>query len=194
MSNLVSLFHRDREPSEGAAEPGPLASERVSQVAKLFRAHNSALIAFLRTRLSSASEAQEVAQEAYTRLLRMDDPGRIQQPKAFLFRTAANLASDRIRKRSVRLEAPLDDLFMDWLESPGPERRALLADEMRVIREALRELPAKTSRAFVMHLIQDMSFSTISQSMGVTERMVRYHVARALAHCRQRLEETGGKS
>lgn len=194
MSNLVSLFHRDREPSEGAAEPGPLASERVSQVAELFRAHNSALIAFLRTRLSSASEAQEVAQEAYTRLLRMDDPGRIQQPKAFLFRTAANLASDRIRKRSVRLEAPLDDLFMDWLESPGPERRALLADEMRVIREALRELPAKTSRAFVMHLIQDMSFSTISQSMGVTERMVRYHVARALAHCRQRLEETGGKS
>ncbi|AFC86168.1 RNA polymerase sigma factor [Frateuria aurantia] len=194
MSNLVSLFHRDREPSEGAAEPGPLASERVSQVAELFRAHNSALIAFLRTRLSSASEAQEVAQEAYTRLLRMDDPGRIQQPKALLFRTAANLASDRIRKRSVRLEAPLDDLFMDWLESPGPERRALLADEMRVIREALRELPAKTSRAFVMHLIQDMSFSTISQSMGVTERMVRYHVARALAHCRQRLEETGGKS
>ena len=194
MSNLVSLFRRDRGPPEDVQESVPLVPERVSQIAELFRAHNSALIAFLRTRLSSASEAQEVAQEAYTRLLRMDDPGKIQQPKAFLFRTAANLASDRIRKRSVRLEAPLDDLFMDWLESPGPERRALLADEMRVVREALRELPAKTSQAFVMHLIQDMSFNAISQSMGVPERMVRYHAARALAPCRQRLEDTGGKA
>ncbi|MHC1479438.1 RNA polymerase sigma factor [Frateuria aurantia] len=166
--------------------------ERLHLIAELFRAYNSALVAFLQTRLGSASEAQEVAQEAYARLLRMEDPGRIQQPKAFLFRTAANLASDRIRKRAVRSDTPLDDLFMDWLDSPGPERRALLADEMRVVRDALRELPPKTSQAFVMHMIQDMSFGTVSQSMRLTERMVRYHVARALAHCRQRLDENGG--
>jgi RNA polymerase sigma-70 factor (ECF subfamily) len=134
------------------------------------------------------AEAQEVAQEAYVRLLRLEHPEQVGFLRAYLFRIASNLAVDRLRARSVRADAAEDELFEEWLDTPVPERRALAVDQLRLVREALRELPRKTSAAFVMHAIEGKGFDAIARTMKLTERMVRYHVARAMAHCRARLD------
>ncbi|MEP6938723.1 MAG: RNA polymerase sigma factor [Rudaea sp.] len=157
-------------------------------MAGLFREHNRSLVAFLRSRLDSLAEAQEVAQEAYVRLLRLERPEQVGFLRAYLFRIAQNLAVDRLRQRSVREDAPNEELFADWLDTPLPERRALASDQLRAVREALRELPRKTATAFVLHVIEGRDFCTIAHAMHLTERMVRYHVARALGHCRARLD------
>ncbi len=47
-------------------------------------------------------------------------------------------------------------------------------------------LPAKTSRAFVLHAIEGRDFEAIAQTMKLSARMVRYHVSHALAHCWER--------
>ena len=73
--------------------------------------------------------------------------------------------------------------------APVPERHVSAAEQWRELQAALRELPAKTSRAFVLHAIEGRDFETIAQSMKLSARMVRYHVTRALAHCRARVEE-----
>lgn len=163
-----------------------------AQVARLFSEHNRTLIAFLSSRLDSLAEAQEVAQEAYVRLLRLEHPEQVGFLRAYLFRIASNLAVDRLRQRNARADAaddePLADLFEEWLAAPAPERRALAADQLRLVREALRELPRKTSAAFVMHAIEGLDFGAIARHMQLSERMVRYHVARAMAHCRERLD------
>jgi RNA polymerase sigma-70 factor (ECF subfamily) len=39
-----------------------------------------------------------------------------------------------------------------------------------------------------MHVIEGRDFSVIAQSMKLSERMVRYHVGNAMAHCRERIE------
>jgi RNA polymerase sigma-70 factor (ECF subfamily) len=54
------------------------------------------------------------------------------------------------------------------------------------VQAALRELPARTGQAFVMHVVEAHDFSAIAQHMKLSERMVRYHVSRAMAHCRER--------
>jgi len=165
-----------------------------AQVAELFREHNRALIAFLQCRLNSLSDAQELAQEAYVRMLTLEHPERLDSLRAYLFRIAANLAVDRLRMRKVRndkmrndmvTEPPQEDLHL----APVPERLASTVEQWRHLRNALRELPAKTSQAFVMHVIEGRDFSVIAQAMKLSERMVRYHVTNALAHCRARVNE-----
>lgn len=79
-------------PDHEAAE----AQDRASLLARLFREHNQELFGFLCTRLRSEQDAREVAQEAYARLLQLDQPGAISLLRAYLFKTAANLAIDRI--------------------------------------------------------------------------------------------------
>ncbi len=174
------------------ASPSAGAATHATEVAGLFREHNRSLIAFLRSRLDSLAEAQEVAQEAYVRLLRLERPEQVGFLRAYLFRIAQNLVVDRLRQRNVREQSPDEELVTDWLDTPAPERRALAADQLRAVREALRELPRKTAAAFVMHVIEGRDFAAIARSMRLTERMVRYHVARALAHCRARLDAEEG--
>lgn len=181
------------QPELERAHPGPgTDAAHAAQVARLFSEHNRTLIAFLSSRLDSVAEAQEVAQEAYVRLLRLERPEQVGFLRAYLFRIASNLAVDRLRQRAARADTdqdePLADLFEEWLTAPAPERRALAADQLRLVREALRELPRKTSAAFVMHAIEGRGFDAIAQTMQLSERMVRYHVARAMAHCRERLD------
>ncbi len=58
------------------------------------------LCAFFLARLGSAEMAQELAQEAILRLLRVSQAGQvIRQPRAWLFHVGRNLAVDQVRKR-----------------------------------------------------------------------------------------------
>lgn len=179
----MNAVRQTMDPSEtGASPPGT----RAAQVVALFREHNAALVAFLRVRLNSLADAQEVAQEVYLKLLSLDEGTKIDSPRAFLFRAAANLAVDRLRMRNVRASAPADPDNDDWHVTPMPEQHASAHEQWRDLRQALDELPPKTSRAFVMHVIDGRDFAAIAREMNLSERMVRYHVGNALAHCRQR--------
>ena len=110
----------------------------------------------------------------------------IDSPRAFLFRAASNLAVDRLRMRNVRAAAPPDPDDDAWHAMPIPEQHASALEQWRDLRLALDELPPKTSRAFVMHVIDGRDFGAIAAEMNLSERMVRYHVGNALAHCRDR--------
>ena len=63
--------------------------------------HESALRAFLSKRFPSLPDHDDLVQETYIRLMRVEDPRRLIYPKAFLFTTARNAAIDLIRRRSV---------------------------------------------------------------------------------------------
>jgi RNA polymerase sigma-70 factor (ECF subfamily) len=64
--------------------------------------------------LNSLADAQEVAQEAYVRLLRLKQPEGISFQRALLFRIAGNLSVDRIRARRVRERAETEETSDPW--------------------------------------------------------------------------------
>jgi DNA-directed RNA polymerase specialized sigma24 family protein len=71
-------------------------------VERLFREHNTSLLRFIAARIGSTQEAREIAQESYVQLLRLNGPEAVSYLRAFLFRTAANLVTDRLRQRGRR--------------------------------------------------------------------------------------------
>jgi RNA polymerase sigma-70 factor (ECF subfamily) len=109
--------------------------------------------------------------------------------RAYLFRIATNLAVDRLRMRKVRSDSPIEQPPENLHVTPIPERHVWAVEQIRDLREALRELPAKTSQAFVMHMIEGWDFHVVADAMKLSERMVRYHVSNALAHCRARVDK-----
>src|SRR5258706_11668092 len=131
----------DPEPvSQGSGRPEALTPATVE---RLFAEHNRSLIRFLRTRLRSEQEARDVAQEAYVRLLQIDQPGTISFLRAYLFRTALNIATDRMRAASIRHLAHQDPVFDDVATEPDPERTASAREQLRLVDESLAELPTK---------------------------------------------------
>ena len=163
-------------------------------VAGLFREHNAALLRFTAAKLGSEHEARDVAQEAYVRLLQLDRRQTIGFLRAYLFKTAANLASDRLRARR-RLPAHVavgdEDLFEFAL---CPERQCAGAEMVAVVDRALAELPQKCRRVLVLYRVEGLTRSEIGLKLGIGERMVRLYLARALEHLQRRLDEASGVS
>lgn len=157
-------------------------------VERLFREHNEALIRFLMARLRSYQDAREVAQEAYVRVLSLDEPGAVSYLRAFLFKTAANLATDRQRRAATHLRATELPLFHEFADARTPERRASDEQTVQRLERLVAAMPAKCREAFVLYQFQGLEFAEIGRRLGITERMVRKYVVRALLHCRTQLD------
>ena len=169
------------------ADP-PARSAQTELIERLFREHNEALIRFLLPRLRSRQAALEVAQEAYVRLLRLDQPGAVSYLRSFLFKTAANLAVDWVRRDHVHTRALDTPLFREFTDDRTPERAAVGAQEVKRLGELLMTLPPKCRQAFILNRFHGMEFSAVAAEMKLSERMVRTYVVRALLHCRANLE------
>jgi RNA polymerase sigma factor (sigma-70 family) len=178
-----------RMPGDSERErSGELADSHAQRISRLFSEHNESLIHFLATRLRSVQEAKEVAQEAYVRLLSLEDSGAVSFLRAFLFKTAANLAVDRIRSRNRQQQAHDAGLCDESREAPTPDREAASAQEVEIVRRLIGELPPKCRHAFLLHRVHGAEFSEIAQEMGLSERMIRHYVLRAVLYCRAGLD------
>lgn len=166
----------------------PTSVDRTERITRLFSEHNESLVRFLAARLNSVQEAKEVAQEAYVRLLSLDDSGAVSFLRAFLFKTAANLAVDRLRSRNRQRQAMNAGLCDELREAPTPDHEAAQAEEAKIVRRLIGELPPKCRRAFLLHRIDGEDFPQIAKQMELSERMVRHYVLRAVLYCRAGLD------
>jgi RNA polymerase sigma factor (sigma-70 family) len=191
-ARLDAMSQHDIPPGPSTETFVPGDGADAAGIASLFRQHNSALLRFVAARLGSEQEAREVAQEAYVRLLRLNQPETISYLRAFLFRTAANLALDRLRARGRRPpQRPLEDPELAVFDLT-PERQAAGEQALAAMQRALAELPGKCREAFVLRQLHGLSQAEIAAKLGLKERMVRMHLTRALEHLRTRLDEAEG--
>ena len=173
------------EPEGGAPAGGSVSQQ---EIVRLFAEHNGTLVRFLRARLGSDHEARDVAQEAYVRLLQIDKPGTVSFLRAYLFKTAANIATDRRRREAVRGVAHRDPVFDVRTDGIDPERSALAKERLRIVEAGIAELPERCRLAFLLHRVSDMSIADIAVRLGLSERMIRNHIVKALVHIRLKLD------
>jgi RNA polymerase sigma factor (sigma-70 family) len=176
----------DRGNLPAANDGGADAQARAEEISRLFREHNRALVNFVLTRVANEQEAKEVAQEAYVRLLQLDQSVAVNYLRWHLFKIAKHIAVDRYRQYTTRARLDRLDAFEELdLKSPT-ESSVMAADELAKLMAALGELPNKCQQAFLLHKLRDLSTSEIAVQMGVTDRTVRNYVHRALLYCRLR--------
>jgi RNA polymerase sigma factor (sigma-70 family) len=186
---MVIALSSQPPPADQVAEPTPESGEsRATVVERLFREHNEALIRFLRGRVGSHNEALEVAQEAYVRLLSLDQPGAVSYLRAFLFKTAANIAIDRRRRHQNFDKVTGGQLFMELAENRTPERQLSGEQALGRLGALIEDMPPKCRQSFVLNQIHGLDAATIATQLGITDSMVRKYVVRALLHCRAHMD------
>jgi RNA polymerase sigma factor (sigma-70 family) len=162
-------------------------------VSELFREHNRVLVGYLRSRLGSLQEAKEVAQEAYVRVLQLNEPGAPGLLRAYLFKTAANLAVDRLRHRRVRQRSEEQPQLFEELNTTSgdlddPAEQLLAREQADQLLRFLQELPAKCQQVMNLHRFEGISQRDVAVRLGISERMVRRYVTYAMVFCHLRLE------
>ena len=142
----------------------------------------SRLLQFLCARLANEQDAQELAQEAYLRLLRASDAKLIRDPVAYLFRIARNL----LHEWYTSSPPPAEPLHEFELADEGltVEDRAELSQHMDRLEEVLRHLSPKCRAVILMHRRDGMTYDEIAAKLGISSSMVKKYLSQGLARCR----------
>jgi RNA polymerase sigma-70 factor (ECF subfamily) len=184
-------------PNTGAAAGAePSMSARSDVVERLFTAHRTALLQYLTRLLHSAEDAEEIVQETYIRVLKLDDLSHLDsEVRRFLFRIATNLARDRFRQRKARAHdahVPFDMLELEG-SSEAPEEIVDWDAGMVVLKQALLDLPPRHRQVFLLHVTENMSYRTIAKHLGVSTKTVERDLAMVLELCQSRLRTMESK-
>jgi RNA polymerase sigma-70 factor (ECF subfamily) len=128
--------------------------------------------------------AEDVAQEAFARLLR-NGSGKafVARPEAWLTRVARNLAVDSLRVRARDRPVPLQSYH------PNPEQQLYQTEIQRRILSALARLAELQRECIAMREFAGLSYEEIAHIIGTSVDQVKVHLFRARRHLRKELED-----
>jgi RNA polymerase sigma factor (sigma-70 family) len=161
-----------------------------SDLQSVFLEARADLERMLRRRLGSSHAAADLTQEIFLRLRRITAPlPDRHQARAYLFRMAGNLVTDHVRVEGRRAELLAGNVVLFEGICDGPEHDALTRDQMRLVEDALSELPPRCKDVLYMSRMEGKTHAEIAAELGVSKSLVEKYAVRALLHCRARLNE-----
>lgn len=152
-------------------------TEQNKEIQQTISGERQRLLGFIRQRVPSLSDAEDVLQEVFYELVemyRLTKP--IDQTVGWLFTVARNKINDFYRKRKTdALEEIMQGAgedeesvsLFDMLPDSSTQDPMMQETILEALSEALEELPSHQRFVFEMHELEDKSFKEISAMTGV---------------------------
>jgi RNA polymerase sigma-70 factor (ECF subfamily) len=134
-----------------------------------FLEQKAMLMRLMTARLGSAADAEDVLQDMWLKLERLPDQVLI-DPRAYLFRVAANLAADRrlSQARAVSRDGLWLSTLPDAQEYPDAEAVLLARERLRRVEDAMAAMPERMRAALRLFRIERRSQKEIATQLGIT--------------------------
>jgi len=174
-----------------------VTEQRDETVIRAWHDHRPYLIDLAFRMLGDIGAAEDVVQDAFSRLLRTS-PGEIDDARGWLIVVTSRLCLDQIRSARARRERPHDASEIEFTggqpqAGPGapidPAGRVTLDDSVRLaLLVVLQRLSPAERVVFVLHDIFSVPFDSIAQTVGRPAASCRQLARRA----RKKIEDSGG--
>ena len=175
----------------------PATKQRDKTITAAVRAYGKRLFRFIRNRVPTNADAEDILQEVWYQLSRVVDTTPIEQLSGWLFQVARNKVTDSYRKQRPDLledytyendegEFQLLDILM--ADSSTPEMENLKQIFWEELFEALEELPEAQRDVFIWNELEDQTFQEISDRTGVNIKTLISRKRYAVKHLRERLQ------
>ena len=128
--------------------------------------------------LGHTQDCEDVLQEVFFEAYKFFVAGRVQNPKAFLFRLVTFRAIDALRRRKVHLELD-SSCLLD--RSQGPLEQVVQRAEDLRLRKIVAELPSRQAAVFCLAYFEELSAEEIALALEISTNAVglALHKARA---------------
>jgi RNA polymerase sigma factor (sigma-70 family) len=136
---------------------------------------------YIRSRVGSTDDAEDVIQEAYLRVLRYSMDHGVEDMERLLFSAAKNLAVDSLRRRRTRDKtatsyAALEADTQTW---PALDEQLYVQQRLSSVETAVALLPERCREVFLLHRVEGLSYSQIAARCGISVSAVEKNIARA---------------
>lgn len=164
-------------------ERRPSGEHHADAATRTFVAHRNLLFTVAYEMLGSATDAEDVLQEAWLSWVRVD-LDTVRDRRAYLVRIATNHALSRLRTLGRRKESYVGSWLPEpLLTVPDVADDVVLADSVSMAMLLVLETLTPTERAvFVLHDVFDLDYDEIAQAVGKNVPAVRQIAHRARSH------------
>ena len=171
--------------------PGTQKSQKtrhlsLSGVSSAFLENNTFLKKFLARFLSQQQDIEDVVQETYLRAYKAEQDKEIDQPKAFLFRIAKNLALSELTRKARQITDYIDDIDSLALTGTEPttEEEMEARQHIALYCEAVAALPERRRRACLLRKVHGLPHQEIAERLEISVSAVEKHLLKGMLACR----------
>lgn len=173
-----------------------MATKAGDNIVTTIKEYGKRLFGFIRGKVSSDEDAEDVLQDVWYQLSNAVNLGEIEQMSGWLHQVARNKITDRQRKKTPELlddfEAEDDSLsFKEILladDTNNPETQYLRDIFWKELFAALDELPEKQRQVFVWNEMEDLTLQQIADNTGENLKTIISRKGYAVKHLRARLQ------
>jgi RNA polymerase sigma factor (sigma-70 family) len=168
-------------------------------VTDVVRKEGNRLFNFIRKRVKSTLDAEDILQDVYFQLAKISNEiNTIERMSAWLFMIARNKITDNYRKKRSLNFSDMNNAyseeegtmyFEDFISDEGDLQDQLMTRDgmWEELAEALDELPKAQREVFEMHEFDGLSFKEISEKTGVQVNTLLSRKRYATIHLREKL-------
>ena len=162
-------------------------------VSDMMQQHHNELMRFVSQRVRCDEDAQDILQQTFIRYAEYSGKNRVDNPRALIFRIAANMVVDHHRLIFNRQDYDTDERTLHSIEDTGQnlEQQCDHLQRLEALNRALLELPEKCRQAFYLNRIEGYTHAEIAEKLEISESMVGKHLVRAMKHCSDFLKHYG---
>ena len=141
--------------------------------------------------LKRPEDVEDIAQEAFVRVLEAGSKGEIRYQQAYLFRTAHNLALNALARKA--------NLLVDYMEDfPEPEvlTESIALEEtvaaqrrFELFCRAVATLPEQCRQVLVLRKVYGLSQQEVATRLGISVSTVEKHLAKGMLRCTAQLRQ-----
>ena len=161
------------------------------EFSKIYDSHIDKIYRFVFFKVNSQEIAQDLTSETFLRTwekFKQEKTNPIENPQAFLYRTARNLVIDHYREKGknqiISAEAvPIID------PRENIEQEAIQNSDLNMIKAALTGLKEDYQNVIIWHYLDDLPISEVSKLLSRTEEATRVLLHRALKSLRDKVNE-----
>lgn len=157
---------------------------RQELVKDLYIDHQGWLFGWLRKKLRCPSDAADLTQDTFVRVMQCDELAQLREPRAFLTTTAGRLLIDHLRRRK------LEQSYLAALALHSPDASAPSAEDhhaaletLNALATMLETLPPKPRKAFLLYRLEGLPHAEIAARLGVSVSMIKQYLASVLMQC-----------
>jgi RNA polymerase sigma-70 factor (ECF subfamily) len=150
--------------------------------------HHRDLMRFICRRVRGI-DAQDLAQDVYCGLLRLERKESVRDPMAYVYTVAANLVRAHREKQKAHAEAMRQLADEDLLANVQRSEEHNVDAKMQgaLLRQALAELTPSCRAITILHRRDGMTYEEISELLDISPSMVKKYVGTGVRHCSNRL-------
>ncbi|WP_052444304.1 RNA polymerase sigma factor [Flammeovirga sp. OC4] len=155
---------------------------------ELFDKYYDSIRGFIFYKIGDIDLSEDIAQETFVKFWESREKVILDTVKTYLYTIANNLMLNHIKHGKVVLQFEQKQNKKDGEVETNPEYKMELDEFQSTLNKTISEIPDKSRTVFLMNRIDGLTYTEISERLGVSVKAIEKRMSKALSILRKELD------